>query len=248
LDTSQLAAIAWAWLQKVLAYSAPSAALVFILFKWAGNTWVGRFLNRDLEKFKREQQAELERLKHLLSSRVSRIHEKEFEFLPKAWLMVNELRSAVAHAVDVTIKYYPDFHRFSDEKMERFLRDEIAAERLSDYQAGELRKLEAANQKQQYYMGAMMARNLNDAENKLRLFVNYLLENRIFMNAEIRKTFADVQQALISALTSYSIGKDAEDWEMIHEGQRAMIDQKMQTLVDEAERAIQKRLRFADAD
>jgi uncharacterized membrane protein len=55
--------IVWFWLQKVLAYSLPSAGLVFLLFKWVGKTWVERLLNRDLEKFKREQQQELELFK-----------------------------------------------------------------------------------------------------------------------------------------------------------------------------------------
>lgn len=82
------------WLGKVLAYSVPAASFVFVLFRWAGNTWIGRFLNRDLEQLKEEQrekletfktgqQKQLERLRHLLNSRVSRIHEKEFEVLPK---------------------------------------------------------------------------------------------------------------------------------------------------------------------
>jgi hypothetical protein len=97
-------------------------------------------------------------------------------------------------------------------------------------------------------MGALMARNLDEAEEKRRLFVNYLIENRIFMNDELRNTFGNVQSALISALASYSVGKSAENWEMVRDGQKAMIDQKMQDLVDEVDRVIQKRLRYAEAD
>jgi hypothetical protein len=196
-----------AWLQKVLAYSIPSASLVFVLFKWAGNSWLGRLLNRDLEKFKceqqellerfkTEQQKEIERLKHLLSSRVSSIHEKEFEVLPKAWLMLNELRGSVAHAVGVTITFYPDFPSFSPETRERFLCDEIAAGRLDDDQASDLRRLETNDQMQRYYMGVIRARNIRDGENHQRLFVNYLHENRIFLNADLRKTFKKVQEEL----------------------------------------------------
>ncbi|MDQ2844246.1 MAG: hypothetical protein M3Y72_25040 [Acidobacteriota bacterium] len=255
----EIAVIAWGWLQKVLTYSIPSAGLVFLLFKWAGNTWVGRLLNRDLEKFKREQQEklesvkseqqkEIERLRHLLSSRVSRIHEKEFKVLPKAWRMLNELRGSVAHAVDVTIKYYSDFDQFSESKLEAFLQDEAAAQRLSDYQISELRNIDSAKDQRKYYMDAMMARNINEAEEKRRLFVNYLIQNRIFLNDELRSTFANVQGVLISALTSYSVGKNAEDWKMVSEGQKAIIDTKMQDLIDEVDRAIQKRLRYAEAD
>ena len=50
----------------------------------------------------------VERLRHLLTTRVGKIHEKKFEILPKAWLMRNDLHGAVMRAVDLTMKYYPD--------------------------------------------------------------------------------------------------------------------------------------------
>jgi hypothetical protein len=66
------------------------------------------------KSFKGEQQKELERLRHLLSTRVSKIHDKEFEVLPVAWLKLNDLHGAVHRAVDLTIKPYPDFQKFLD--------------------------------------------------------------------------------------------------------------------------------------
>lgn len=132
-DLSVLWAVLWDWLKHVLTVAIPSAALVFAFFKWSGQKWVERLLNRDLERFKREQQEklegfkgeqqkELERLRHLLSTRVSKIHEKEFEVLPIAWLMLNDLHGAVHRAVDLTIKHYPDFKNFSEEQLEAFLK------------------------------------------------------------------------------------------------------------------------------
>ena len=58
---------------------------------------------------KSEQQRELERLKHRLSSRISKIHEKEFEVLPKAWLMLHELHGLVILALELTIQSFPNF-------------------------------------------------------------------------------------------------------------------------------------------
>lgn len=46
------------------------------------------------------------------------------------------------------------------------------------------------------------------------------------MNDELRDTFGNVQKALISALTNDSIGKSAENWEMVRDGQKTMIDQE----------------------
>ena len=55
------------WIMHVLGVAIPSAALagalLFALFKWSGQKWVERLLNRDLEQFKREQQEKLEGFK-----------------------------------------------------------------------------------------------------------------------------------------------------------------------------------------
>jgi hypothetical protein len=92
------------WLRNALVVGWPSvvAALVATagLWEWLGKKWVEQHLGERLEKFKTdrqkeleglksEQQKDLERLRHLLSSRISKIHEKEFEVLPKAWLALN---------------------------------------------------------------------------------------------------------------------------------------------------------------
>jgi hypothetical protein len=187
-DLSLLWAAVWDWLKHVLSVAIPSAALVFAFFKWSGQKWVERLLNRDLEQFKREQQEkhegfkgeqqkELERLRHLLSTRVSKIHEKEFEALPTAWLMLNDLHGAVHRAVNLTMKYYPDFKKFSDEQLEAFLKSEPVASYFSDYQKNELRQ---ANDKGKYYMDALKTRYIDEANDQHRLFLNYLIEHRIF--------------------------------------------------------------------
>ena len=162
--------------------------------------------------------------------------------------MLNELQGAIAHALDLTIKYYPGFQSFSGAKLETFLREEIAAQRLNELQASEIRGLDNGARKRKFYMDAIMARNLDDAENKNRLFNNFLIQHRIFMNDELRATFASVRSALSSALVSYSVGKSAEDWKMVLSGQQAMVDKKVQELVDETDRAIQRRLRYAEAE
>jgi len=114
----------WLGLHNLLVVGVPSimAALVATagLWKWLGQKWVEQRFGIHLERFKAEQQKELEALKaeqqkeletfkahhqtelerfrHRLSSRISKIHEKEFEVLPKAWLMLNDLHGTVVLA------------------------------------------------------------------------------------------------------------------------------------------------------
>jgi hypothetical protein len=268
-DFSLLWAALWNWFGRVLSVAIPSAAVVATalwgLFKWSGQKWVERLLNRDLEQFKHEQQEklegfkaeqqqklealkgdqqkELERLRHLLLTRVSKIHEKEFEFLPKAWLMLNDLHGAVTRAVDLTMKYSPDFENFSPEKLDEFLNSEPTSSMLRDYQKQELR---AAEDKDAYYMNAVKSHYIDVANEKHQAFLNYLIEHQIFMTDNLRTKFHDAQQALLSALTSYNIGERAKVWELVNKGQEEMLT-KMHVRIAAVEKAIQERLHYEDA-
>jgi hypothetical protein len=247
----------WEWLTHAWSVVIPSAAIsaatIVAIFKWSGQKWVERILSRDLERFKGEQQTqlegfkaeqqkELERLRHLLSTRVSKIHEKEFEVLPQAWLMLNRVRGAVTRAVDLTMKPHPNFKGFSDAKLDAFLNsDEVSW--LSENQKYELRN---ANDKTNYYMDALKSNYIDVANEEHRVFLNYLIEHRIFMTEDLRAKFYAAQTALFSALTSYSVGTSAGNSELVLKGQEEMLN-NMQGRVDDVERAIQARLHYEDA-
>jgi hypothetical protein len=129
------------WLHDLLVVGGPAIVVALALGRWLVPKWIDQLLQIRLERFKSEQQKEIERLRHRLSSRISKIHEKEFEVLPKAWLMLNDLRGSVALALDMTMKSYPDFRTLPDLQFEEFL-SVTPATRLSDYQRQELRNLE----------------------------------------------------------------------------------------------------------
>ena len=197
--------------------------------------WVENEFSKDLEAFKSQQQKELdaykahrqeqtERLRHLLSSRVSRIHEKEFEVLPQAWLMLNDLRGAAQHALDLTMKPYPGFRNFSSAQMEEFLKSE-PVNWLAEYQKDALRNAGSADKQEKYYMDALQSHNLDEANEKHRRFLNYLVENQIFMTDDLREKFFGAQKALFSAITSYSIGKGTNH-ELVRQGQEEMLNKR----------------------
>jgi hypothetical protein len=91
----------------------------------------------------------------------------------------------------------------------------------------------------------MADRYLDDATEKQRAFHNYLIEHRIFMTDELRKKFGAVDEALSTALISYSIGKDAKDWKLENAGIEKVTNLKH--MVDEVEQAIQERLHYEEA-
>jgi hypothetical protein len=203
----------WRWLIDLLRVGGPSVAVAYGLFKWTGQKWIEHRLGvdlerfkseqqKDLERFKSEQQTELEKFRHLLSSRISKIHEKEFEVLPKAWLMLHELYGSVALALDLTFKTYPDFSKLSEKEFEEFLTVN-PADGLSPSQKEAFRK---APDRQRYFSDVMASRYLDDAKEKNRLFHNYLIEHRIFMTDDLRSKFGAVDQSLSTAVSKYVHG------------------------------------------
>jgi hypothetical protein len=239
------------WLQTVLLVGGPSTVLAYAVFKWFGQKWVEHRLNigleavkarqqKELEGFRADQQKEMERLRHLLSSRVSKIHEKEFEVLPKAWLMLNDLHGSVALALDLTFKTYPDFRKLPSAQFEDFLNSSPAS-RLTEFQKQELR---IVSDRQKYFSDAMAGIYLDDANEKQRGFQNYLIEHRIFMTDELREKFGAAQLALVKALASYSAGKGSNS-ELVHSAYQEM--NGLNTMVSEVEKAVQVRLRYEEA-
>jgi len=89
--------------------------------------------------------------------------------------------------------------------------------------------------------------HLDDANEKLRLFKNYLIEYSIFMTEELREKFDAAHETLVEATVSYDVVKDAQDWEMKAAGQKKMLDKSLTVMIDEVGKAVQNRLHYHEA-
>jgi hypothetical protein len=116
---------------------------------WLIQKLVSNRLTMEAEKFKIEIQAkadtEIERLRHLLSSRISKIHEKEFEILPKAWFMLHDAHGAASYAL-AGFKGIPDFPHYTDAQFEEFLIESRLSHHQKDASRPPLRPLRLGNQ------------------------------------------------------------------------------------------------------
>ncbi len=113
------------------------AVVAYSLFKHLGKSWLDKHFKEKLEELKHTHQQEIEILKHEINSlysRVSKIHQKEFEVLPAAWFKLNELHGTVLIALDRTLKSYPDFEHMPEGRFEEFL----STSRLTENQKHEL--------------------------------------------------------------------------------------------------------------
>ena len=96
---------------RFFAVAGGGAVVAYGIFQWLGKAWLAQHFNKQLEQFKADQQKELERVRHeinALFSRISKIHEKEFEVLPKAWQLLHKANGAVLHVAQA-MKKFPDF-------------------------------------------------------------------------------------------------------------------------------------------
>ena len=76
----------------------------------------------------------------------------------------------------------------------------------SEFERTELQAA-AAKDRGKYYNEAIFWLDFSEAESAQRIFHNYLVENRIFMTADLREEFSAVEHAL-----STSLGR-ASDWD-----------------------------------
>jgi hypothetical protein len=106
--------LAAAW--KVILPGATAASVSFALGKKYGDKWLDARFSARLELLKHEQTKQIESIRPRVQwefSRVSKIHEKEFEVLPAAWLMLNEAHGRTANVVG-RLKEYPDLDNMDD--------------------------------------------------------------------------------------------------------------------------------------
>ncbi|MGH9865530.1 MAG: hypothetical protein ACRD4H_08980 [Candidatus Acidiferrales bacterium] len=194
-SAGQLLGIVLTWIMRVVVAGGGGAVVAYGIFRWLGKTWLDQHFSKQLEQFKHDRQTELEQFRHdmnALYSRISKIHEKEFEVLPRAWVLLHEAHGAV-HEVVIPLKRYPDFNMLSELQFEAFLKDCV----LADFQKKELR---SADDRLKYYREARFWRELSKAKAAQTELNNYLALNSIFMTEALRRQFNEINSALLSSL------------------------------------------------
>lgn len=118
----------------------------------------------------------------------------------------------------------------------------VASCRLPDFQKDNIR---AVGDKTTVYQDAIFWVDLHDAKDAQREFHNCVVQNRIFMNDDLRGTFNHVDLQLSRAIAACDIGKRIHSGELLTEG--SGIVWNLGQVVEDVERAVQQRLHYADA-
>ena len=224
----------------VVAAGGSGAAVAYTLFKWLGQNWIEQRFKAQIERLKHEQNKEIESLRHRIQSlfsRISKIHEKEFEVLPKAWFLLHNAHGKAAFLM-AALKYRPDFGQMSEPSFEDFVKHC----RLKDYEREELRN---ASDRAAYYREAVFWVELDDVESSQTTFHNYLIENRIFMTAELREKFSAVDAVLSEALVEHRTAHETRDFQSLRSSVEKVV--QLSEKIAQVEEAVQKRLRYEEA-
>ncbi len=240
MATEPAVQLVFAYLGQLVAVGGTGAAVAYGLFQWFGKTWLDQQFKKQLENLKHEQQKEIEQVRYQINSqfsRISKIHEKEFEVLPKAWTLLQQAQGSVFQVASA-IRRTPDFDHLSESQLRAF----ATASRLADHQKAELLN---AQSKADYYRDAIFWLELSDARKAQHELNNYLVVNSIFMTQDLRQQFREMNQGLGEVLINIEIGRSSRSPELQKAGSDTL--SRLSKMFDNIEASLQKRLRYEEA-
>jgi|HubBroStandDraft_6_1064221.scaffolds.fasta_scaffold01006_2 hypothetical protein len=229
-------------LLAILAAGGGGAAIAWAIFAKFGDRWLKHRFEKRLEMFKHEEAKELEHLRHQITSlfsRISKIHEKEFEILPIAFLNLHKAYGA-CFDLGSELQRVVTLDRMGDSHFAEF----VEACRLPAFRKQELKSLNGAD-RDEYYRRWIFWTDLIEAKSLHNDFHNFVVMNRIFMTEGLRKQFVEIDRLISSVLGALEIDRQTPGSGLLADARVELA--KIRPLLDLLETAIQKRLHYDDA-
>jgi uncharacterized protein YajQ (UPF0234 family) len=227
---------------KILAYGGGGAGVAYLIFMFLGKKWIENKFSERLEAYKHAQNRELEKFKYEINrlfSRVTKIHEKEFEVLPQAWI---KMQDALGQISQLTSLYqeYPDLNRINKSELDDFLSNS----ELKDFEKQELKN---STDKTAYFQELSFWYKLREVEKFFFDFHNYIVRNRIFLDKSLQERFTKIDDIMWSTIVDRKVGHKAKDHKMWVEAHKKIRDE-IDPIKNEVEDLVQKRLHYYEAD
>ncbi len=108
---------------QIVVVGGGAATISLLLFQWLGKQWLETWFQKNLATHENALDRQLEDHRYQINSlfsRVSKIHEKEFDVLPTAWI---KLQGAYENTVSILqpLQTYPNLDRMTSAEIEEFL-------------------------------------------------------------------------------------------------------------------------------
>lgn len=220
--------------------------IAFLFFRFLGKHWIENIFSENLEKYKHELNKELEQYRYKINAlfnRVTKIHEIEFEVLPKAWLKMQDALGRISGLVSI-MKSWTDLDRMSETAIEEFL----DKSKLHEYEKDELRQ---SSRKLDYYQKTIFWHDLNEVQNAFWEFHNYIIRNKIFLSPDLKAKFAEIDDIMWAAIVEMKVGKGSDSQRISQEmciNAYKKIRDEVNPIMDSIEKLVQSRLHYHDVD
>ena len=176
------------------------APVVYFVFKHLAVKWLdGQFATR-LEALKHQHDQEIEELRFKIAAlldRTAKLHKREFETLPEAWIKLNDAFWYTRNTVS-PLQSYPDIDKMTPEHQQEF----VNTCRLETWEKNELRRVE---KKTDYYQNHIKWHDLHEVKIKSRAAHVFLLQNGIFFSEEVRTAFQEIDDMIWDAVTEHEL-------------------------------------------
>ncbi|MND89745.1 hypothetical protein D3C81_1391330 [compost metagenome] len=191
----------FAWIGRVATVAAPVGLAVL----WFGRTYIDKWLtNRfqgQLDVLKHAQAQEVERLRAKIAGMLDRaikLHQHEFEVLPKTWDLLTSAVGAASRAT-ATFKRFEDVGALPPEELEAFFKKSS----LEEYQKQAIRDADRIDKTTLF--GTFQQRiELSEANEAAFEFHNYVVQHGIFIEPEIRERLNVASKELRLAVSIWS--------------------------------------------
>lgn len=226
---------------KLVLYGGGAVGIAYGLFIFLGKKWIeNRFATR-LQEYKSIQDRDLENVRYLINtlfSRVTKIHEKEYEVLPTTWAKLHDARDYIGSLLS-PLQQYPDFSRLTEPE----IRSTLTSHKWEEHQIEELMK---AHDRNKHFKEKTFWHRLSEAKSKFADFHTYITRNRIFLSQELKEQFTKADDLLWESLVMREVGEEARDHKMIHDSYK-QLKENIELIISSVERLVQERLRYNDA-
>jgi hypothetical protein len=219
---------------RIVAYGGGATAIAYLTFTFLGKKTVESWFAKKLKKFEYDLNS--------LFNRVTKIHEMEFEVLPKAWSKMQNALGCISNLVK-PVKLYPNLDEINENALEEF----IAQSGLREYEKEELRN---STNKLDYYQKKKFWHNSQETRQALQDFHNYIVDNRIFLSSDLQEQFTKIDNILWDTMIEREVGEGGEDSDSRNMRINAYkkIRDDIDPIIKEIEALVQKRLHYHDVN
>lgn len=228
---------------KFLGLLSSTLVILVPLIIWLIKRWIESEFSKNLEDYKHEINKSLEDYRHRINalfSRISKIHEKEFEVLPEAWRLLQIARGHVG-SLTAPLQRHADLSSMDDARVKDFLNTMDPKFIPSDEE--KLLKL-PAHERNDFFKERLFWLKLNQANIATINFHNYILDNKIFLTTDLFEQFEKADKILSDCVLSREIDEQLREFSY---DRYKKASEDLDVICGEIEELVQKRLHHEDA-